>query len=107
MESEVKFKVEGELLLLGQPIEEEPNHELGWDWLSQVKWRTIDWSEVFIKDMNDNHLRNAALFLMGMGYRKCYMNERKRIIYLRIFRMEWERRLAARKIEGEGLVKRG
>lgn len=66
--------------------------ELTKDILSDIAWRTADRTYIYVKDMEDKHLRNAALFLMGMGYQKCIANEQTRVAWLTIFRMEWERR---------------
>lgn len=66
------------------------------DGLSSIQWRTANGDIIFIKDMADSHIRNSALFLMGMGYMKCIAPERIRVIWLRIFKMEWERRMKGR-----------
>jgi len=88
----IKDYVDGELI----DIEMDVKEGLTEDNLAKIRWRTKEGRIIFIKDMEDSHLRNAALFLMGMGYTRCIAPEPLRIIYLSIFRMEWERRLAQR-----------
>lgn len=56
-------------------------------------WRTADGRLIAVQDMADNHLRNAAMFLMGMGYAKCIAADNVRVVWLRILRIEWERRM--------------
>jgi hypothetical protein len=84
--------VEGELIDVVYPLAK--------DALGSIKWKTAEGEVIFIKDMTDSHLRNAALFLMGMGYRRCIATESQRVTYLTVFRMEWERRLASRSYSG-------
>jgi len=62
------------------------------DILSTIQWRTKERELIYVKDMEDKHIRNSALFLMGMGYTKCRAMETVKIAWLTIFRMEWERR---------------
>ena len=81
-------EVEGEMLNVEEALET--------DNLSKIQWKTREGEILYIKDMENKHLRNSALFLMGMGYRKCIAPEATRIVYLSIFRMEWERRMRAR-----------
>lgn len=59
-------------------------------------WRTANGRLVPVEMMADNHLRNAAMFLMGLGYAKCIAADNNRIVWLRIFRLEWERRMFLR-----------
>lgn len=59
-------------------------------------WRTKDGQHIPIVLMADSHLRNAALFLMGMGYSKCIAANDIRISWLTVFRTEWERRMLLR-----------
>ena len=66
------------------------------DHLKSCFWKTAEGLIIAVPDMEDKHLRNAALFLMGMGYTNCVMADHKRVIYLNIFRMEWERRMISR-----------
>jgi hypothetical protein len=72
------------------------NDKLTTNFLSTLQWRMADGNTIYIKDMEDSHVRNAALFLMGMGYRKCYASESQRVTYLTVFRLEWERRMMIR-----------
>lgn len=55
-------------------------------------WKTATGRQIAIENMADTHLRNAALFLMGMGYQKCIAPNNVRVVWLSIFRREWERR---------------
>lgn len=59
-------------------------------------WRTADGRYIPVEEMADNHLRNAAMFLMGMGYAKCIATPQQCVVWLRIFRIEWEQRMYAR-----------
>ena len=61
-------------------------------------WKTADGRQVAIREMPDTHLRNCGLFLMGMGYRKCIADDRVRIVWLKILRTEWERRMLHREM---------
>jgi len=79
-------QIEGEIIGITYPLAK--------DNLSQCKWRTKDGLVIPVCEMADSHLRNAALFLMGMGYTKCTAIEGTRITYLTILRMEWERRMS-------------
>lgn len=56
-------------------------------------WITRDGDVIPVPEMADTHLRNAALFLMGMGYQKCVADNPTRIVWLSILRKEWERRM--------------
>lgn len=67
------------------------------DALSTIKWKMKDGTTILVKDMEDRHIRNCALFLMGMGYQKCIASQEKCIAWLTVFRMEWERRTLAKK----------
>lgn len=59
-------------------------------------WRMADGRHIAVENMADNHLRNAAMFLMGMGYQKCTANDIARVVWLAVFRKEWERRMFLR-----------
>lgn len=72
------------------------NGELIEDSNGKWLWRMADGRQIPVEEMADNHLRNAAMFLMGMGYRKCIANDTSRVVWLRIFRLEWERRMFLR-----------
>lgn len=72
------------------------NGELVEDMNGKWLWRTADGVEIAVENMADNHLRNAAMFLMGMGYRRCIADTKVRIVWLKILRIEWERRMLAR-----------
>lgn len=62
----------------------------------KVKWRTKDGQIMLVSEMTDSHLRNTALFLMGMGYTTCIAREDRRVIFLTALRIEWERRMLER-----------
>lgn len=59
-------------------------------------WKTREGELIPVHEMQDSHLRNCALFLMGMGYQRCVASDMIRIKWLSVFRMEWERRLLVR-----------
>lgn len=69
-------------------------------------WKTKYGELIPISQMADSHLRNAALFLMGLGYQKCVANDEVRVVWLKIFRTEWERRMLIYDAQKTGLVKR-
>lgn len=77
-------ELEGEIIDISYP--------LCIDNLSKIKWRTKDRRIIPISELADTHLRNIALFLMGLGYSTCVASEESRIFWLSILRMEWERR---------------
>lgn len=62
------------------------------DKMQNWTWRTQDGQIIPIHEIADSHLRNIALFLMGMGYTKCVASDSSRIKWLTVMRMEWERR---------------
>lgn len=66
-------------------------------------WITRDGDVIPVPEMADTHLRNAALFLMGMGYQKCTADNPTRIVWLSILRKEWERRMELRRRERKSL----
>lgn len=74
-------------MINGELIEDK---HLGWC------WKTRDGRLIKVYQMTDSHLRNAALFLMGMGYQNCTAPSELRIFWLTILRREWERRLVQR-----------
>lgn len=67
-------------------------------------WRTADGRLVPVEMMADNHLRNAAMFLMGMGYAKCTADPKSCVVWLTVFRKEWERRMFRRAEERKGNI---
>lgn len=71
--------------------------------IPNLKWRMRDGNIVALRDMADSHLRNSALFLMGLGFQKCIAKEPLRVLWLTAMRIEWERRMLLRK--GQGLKK--
>lgn len=87
MNNDNEFVVDGEFTVTQVPTI---------DNLSKVQWRMKTGVLIKIGDMADSHLRNCALFLMGMGYQTCIADEWKRVVWLRIMKMEWERRMLRR-----------
>lgn len=75
------------------------NGELIEDINGKWLWRTADGRQIAVEQMDNNHLRNAAMFLMGMGYAKCIASDEARVVWLRILRIEWERRMLLREQE--------
>ncbi len=67
------------------------------DNIKNIKWRTKDGQIIPVSELADTHLRNIALFLMGMGYLKCTLSDEKRTAWLVILRIEWERRINTNK----------
>ena len=59
-------------------------------------WKTAEGRLIPVELLPDSHLRNIALFLMGMGFRRCIAANEVRVVWLRILRVEWEHRLMAR-----------
>lgn len=68
------------------------------DNIKYVEWRTKDGQFIKIPDLHDKHLRNIALFLMDMGYTRCVAPKERRIIWLKILSMEWQRRCLSTKL---------
>ena len=75
------------------------------DNIKNVKWRTKDGEVIPVPELKDSHLRNIALFLMGMGYLTCTASEDRRIVWLHVLRIEWERRLAQRREHKQSIYK--
>lgn len=70
------------------------NGELVQDRFKDWFWKTAEGELIRVSNIEDAHLRNIALFLMGMGYRKCTVDDRQKIMWLTVLRVEWERRQA-------------
>lgn len=68
------------------------NGELVQDKLRNWNWKTAEGELIPIPEIADTHLRNIALFLMGMGYQKCVIDDKQRVMWLTVLRVEWERR---------------
>lgn len=69
-------------------------------------WRTKYGELIPISRMADSHVRNAALFLMGMGYTKCVADTKVRVVWLKILVTEWERRMLLYNTAKTDLVKK-
>ena len=70
--------------------------EITIDNLSRVQWRMRNKQLIYLKDMEDSHVRNAAMFLLGFGYNRCRCDEEVRLLWLKVLKMEWERRMLKR-----------
>lgn len=70
--------------------------ELTVDNLSKVQWRMRNKQLIYLKDMEDSHVRNAAMFLLGFGYAVCGCDEEVKLLWLKVLKMEWERRMLKR-----------
>src|SRR5258706_11474965 len=68
------------------------------DSIKGLCWRTKEGDLIPVSEMRDSHLRNAALFLMGFGYSICVANQERKVVWLTIFRKEWERRMLTREV---------
>lgn len=86
---------EAHTILMNDVIDGQLVEDSNGKWL----WRTADGREIAVEQMRDNHLRNAAMFLMGMGYKKCIASPVQCVAWLTVFRREWERRLQQRAFE--------
>ena len=64
------------------------------DNLQNLYWRTREGELVALPQMTNDHLRNTALMLMGMGYQTFSAPDAVKVLWLRALRLEWERRRA-------------
>jgi len=64
--------------------------------VSSLMWKTRDAGLIRLGDMDDWHLRNTALMLMGMGYQTYHASDELKIRWLTALRLEWERRMKDR-----------
>ena len=62
------------------------------DNLQNLYWRTREGELIKVGDLQDSHLRNIALMLMGFGYQKFLKDDRTKVLWLTALRIEWERR---------------
>ncbi len=76
--------IDGEIIGISYPLAE--------DKLKNIKWKTAEGEIIPIGMITNSHLRNIALFLMGMGYKTCIAPDSDRLNWLVVLRMEWERR---------------
>lgn len=60
--------------------------------ISDLQWRRKDGGLTRVGDMTDDHLRNTALMLMGMGFQRYRAPNELRVRWLTALRMEWEKR---------------
>jgi hypothetical protein len=82
-------------------IPDEPNK----DNIDNVCWRTREGELIPIRMLKDGHLRNIALFLMGMGYNYCVASKETRVLWLAVLSFEWERRMALRSKENVARIR--
>lgn len=53
----------------------------------------IQWDELNkVKQLNDNHIKNIVLKIMGFGNSEYNAGEIEKEIWIRIFKIEWARR---------------
>lgn len=62
-----------------------------------LRWRTKEGVLIPIRKMDNHHLRNAALMLMGFGYQVYRAPDALKILWLSALRIEWERRMLLEK----------
>lgn len=72
-----------------QDLEEKPD-------ISDVVWRQKDGTPIRLGDMDDNHLRNTALMLIGMGYQTYRTPDYRRARWLVALQTEWRKRMLER-----------
>lgn len=65
--------------------------------VEDLQWLTREEGYIRLGMMQDSHLRNAALMLMGLGYQQYKAPDDLKIRWLTAFRMEWQRRMDERK----------
>lgn len=70
--------------------------DLNIDKIRRVCWKTRDGQIIPLEEIKDSHLRNIALFLMDMGYQRCIAAKDTRVLWLKIFAIEWNRRMGLR-----------
>lgn len=66
--------------------------------LQNIYWRTKEGQLIAIKNMNDSHLRNTALMLMGMGYQVYNVSDNIKILWLTALKIEWHRRMMIKEL---------
>ena len=74
----------------GSPVHESDIRE---DNLQNLYWRAKEEGLIAVPKLENSHLRNIALMLMGFGYRESSLPDRMKILWLTALRMEWERRI--------------
>lgn len=72
------------------------------DTADHVFWKDKEGHLHRIQDMADQHLRNTALMLMGLGYQAYSAPDHLKILWLTTFRMEWKRRMYERRLRSSG-----
>lgn len=65
--------------------------------VSDLLWKTRDEGMIPLKMMTDQHLRNTALMLIGMGYQVYNSDDRTKLLWLTALRLEWEKRMRERR----------
>jgi len=74
----------------GSPVFESDIRE---DNLQNLYWRAKEEGLIAVPNLENKHLRNIALMLMGFGYQKSGLPDRMKVLWLTALRMEWERRI--------------
>lgn len=69
------------------------------DRVSKLLWKAKEEGLIALKDMDDHHIRSAALMLIGMGYQTYRAPDELKVRWLTAFRIEWERRMQVRRRE--------
>jgi hypothetical protein len=69
------------------------NKSIRVDKVGQLRWQCRDGKIIVLKEMEDRHLRNASLVLMGLGYVEISIPDKIRVMWLSALRTEWERRM--------------
>lgn len=60
--------------------------------IGNIEWQTKEGELIRLRNIPDSHLRNIALMLMGFGYQEYNATNEIKIEWLKVMRMEWERR---------------
>ena len=68
--------------------------------VSDLMWQTRDEGLIPLHMIEDSHLRNIALMLIGMGYQAYKATDGHKIRWLTVLRIEWEKRMKERKVTG-------
>lgn len=71
----------------------ESSKSLTLDIISKFTWKTKEGKLIRVRDMADSHLRNTAMMLAGFGYQDYHTSDECKIIWLRVLKMEWDRRM--------------
>lgn len=64
--------------------------------IRNIAWPMANGGSTRLKDMNDHHLKNSALKLIGMGAQSFKVPDDVKFKWLACLRIEWEHRLYER-----------